>query len=231
MHCLSKSSSKLQSHKLICVWCMGCKKKKISIQLAEAAGTGQEIQPTRDLTMLRCALSNSHSDLPGVISLLALNKAFDIWADPFFISDILGLWKLYLFSAMSSEEWQEGGWSIAEGAGEEGLYPAGLASLRRHRCCSHISPQPLGLVAWLASHPPEAAGVSPTTSPWPSLQTIPGKSFPGASSQPAGGCGVHWVRLRLLKHVTEGSSLMGAREFRASVSGFLLSQALVEIWV
>ena len=68
-----------------------------------------------------CPLKQSHSDLPGIISPLALKEAFDIWSDPFFFSDILGLLKFYLFSAISSEEWQEEEIAKRRGKGEAGL--------------------------------------------------------------------------------------------------------------
>ena len=118
-----------------------------------------------------------------------------------------------------------GGDSKAEGeGGGRSLYAVCLASCRRRLGCSHISAQPSGLVAWLASCPHHGRWC--LTSPWSSLNMVPEKSFPGASSPPAGGilfAQGKW--LSLIKHITEGASLRVALEFSGSGSGFLLTQA------
>lgn len=48
-------------------------------EAGEAGESGEKIQPIHDLVMLQvCALKQSHSGLPGIISPLALKEAFDI---------------------------------------------------------------------------------------------------------------------------------------------------------
>lgn len=188
MHCLSKSNSKIQSHQLICFWCINHENRHSAG--TEAAGTGEKLQPMHSLLMLKvCPLQQSPSDSPRIMSPSALKETFDIWPAPSSSSDILGPLTFSLFSAISVARSDNREVAVqCRGGGGQFLQTACLAPFSQCLCFSDTalcSPR-IGWPGWLPaltwqllSHPPPVCGLHLPWA-WESL------SLECQASQPAG---------------------------------------------